>query len=99
MAEPETHDYMFLNACDGSALTGEDTGLGGFDVDGHGLTEEEAKERACELSDRLASVGGFLVGAYKVQEVFCVQRLGGKYVDRVGDPLAVERLPVAYRDQ
>lgn len=97
MAEPETHDYKFLNGCDGSDLRGEDTGLGPFDVDGHGLTEEEAKEKACDLAMRLAPKGGYLVGAYRVAEVFVVQKLGGELVDRMGDPLPQEVLPKAYR--
>lgn len=97
MAEPETHDYMFLNGCDGGDLRCEETGLSSFDVDGRGLTEEEAKEKACELAERLAPKGGWLVAAVRVKEVFVVQYLAGEFVDRVADPIPNGQLPAFAR--
>lgn len=93
MAEAR-HDYMFLNGCDGSPLHTPENGLDWVDVEGSDLTEEEAKEQACDLSLRL---GGFLVAAYRVEAVLCVQHFEGRFVDGTCVPIPEDQLPAAFR--
>jgi hypothetical protein len=90
---------MFLNGCDGSPLTGEATGLSSIDVCGDDLTEEEAKEQACELAQRLSYRGAYLVSAYRIEERLCVQLFEGRFVNRMGDPIPENQLPPAFREQ
>ena len=84
-----THDYVFRNACDGSELPGvSDDESRGW----NGMTGEEAKAHALELAERNP---GYLVGAYRLDEVFVAQAHEGRFVDRFGRALsgvrAVER--------
>jgi len=95
----QTHDYIFVNGCDGSDLRNEETGLGRIDVEGSDLTEDEAKEKACELALRLASHGEYLVAACKVErDGFCVQFLDGEFVDRNAISIPMSELPELFRD-
>jgi hypothetical protein len=94
-AMTDTARYIFVNGCDGSPLHGLGADITWIDTDIDDLTEEEAREHACELSLRL---GGYLVSAKRVKEVFRVQHFEGRFVDGFGDPIPRKKLPEGFRE-